>query len=77
MKSPDGREVWISANQIVLVLVLEWLVCDGVDFVDRRQDASLSRRDDRTQPGVLTPGTRQKKARPAGAEDCCYRVLVW
>src|SRR5260221_10690906 len=30
---------------------------------------SLSRRDVRTQPGVLTPDTNQKIARPEGAED--------
>src|SRR5258708_20383667 len=29
----------------------------------------LSRRDVRTQPGVLTPGTDLKIARPEGAED--------
>src|ERR1700726_2043584 len=29
----------------------------------------LSRRDNRTQPGVLTPGTDKESARPEGAED--------
>jgi hypothetical protein len=36
----------------------------------------LSRRDYRTQPGVLTPGKRSKEACPEGATDRCDRRLV-
>jgi hypothetical protein len=35
---------------------------------DIRVSRTLSRRDLRTEPGVLTSGTDQKKARPEGAE---------
>ena len=44
-------------------------------FVDR--GGSLSRRDYRSQPGVLTPGIRKKRIRPEGAADCYDRRLVY
>jgi hypothetical protein len=34
----------------------------------------LSRRDYRTQPGVLTPGNDQKTVRPEGAKENPFRV---
>ena len=36
----------------------------GFDFADRCSNRFLSRRDYRTQPGVLTPGTDKKGTRP-------------
>ena len=48
------------------VLVLDFGLWGGFDLADGRQDAALSRRDDRTQPGVLTPGADQKSAAPKG-----------
>jgi hypothetical protein len=41
----------------------------GIAGNDIRVSRTLSRRDLRTEPGVLTPGTDQKMARPEGAED--------
>jgi hypothetical protein len=38
----------------------------GFDFADRCLPRFLSRRDYRTQPGVLTPGTNIKGVRPEG-----------
>jgi hypothetical protein len=32
--------------------------------------SDLSRRDDRTEPGVLTPGTDKRRIRPEGAVGC-------
>ena len=43
-----------------------------------RELSDLSRRDERTKPGVLTPGTRPHNDRlPEGAADICDRRLVW
>jgi hypothetical protein len=38
----------------------------GFDFADRCQSGFLSRRDKRTEPGVLTPGSDKKTSRPEG-----------
>src|ERR1700722_20275732 len=67
--------VWQEPSTIVLVLVLD---CED-DVASKTWIAVrevLSRRDYRTQPGVLTPGNRPKKARPEGAADRCDRRLV-
>jgi len=40
-----------------------------LDSLSRGDMSSLSRRDKRTQPGVSTPGTDKKMARPEGAEE--------
>ncbi len=37
----------------------------------RARSGPLSRRDCRTQPGVLTPGNDKNLTRPEGAEDIC------
>ena len=47
-------------------------VCLALSFC-----GNLSRRDERTQPGVLTPGIDQKMARPERAEDICCPRFVW
>ena len=50
--------------------MFEWKFSRSYAVVSRRELSALSRRDNRTQPGVLTPGYRSKKrARPEGAED--------
>ena len=75
------RRRWRAA---VLVLVLEnragsW---GGFDFADRcsnrflyREDGFWSRRDYRTQPGVLTPGRDKKGARPEGGGREAFSAL--
>jgi adenosylcobinamide-phosphate synthase len=61
IKSSLSRIWWVVFVTAVGVCLLLSLISPG--------GGSLSRRDVRTQPGVLTPGTDQKIARPERAED--------
>jgi hypothetical protein len=47
------------------------------DEPSRSGVSELSRRDKRTQPGVLTPGIDKKWARPEGAEEPGWRYQTW
>jgi adenosylcobinamide-phosphate synthase len=60
IKSSLTRIWWVVLATVGVCLLLSLISPGG---------GSLSRRDVRTQPGVLTPGTGQKIARPERAED--------
>ena len=79
------RSPFVLVRGVVLVVVLvlesgqtEWWSNGVMEYwsggvVGPVIQSDLSRRDYRTQPGVLTPGTDSKTVRPEGAADrVCY-----
>jgi hypothetical protein len=86
-----ANSVWQAPSAIVLVVVLVlvldferdvviWLrkrgqVCGLVFDLLFDFAGGLPRRDNRTQPGVLTPGTGPTTTRPEGAEDILIDAL--
>ena len=75
--NPSGRTACIDDVRVSLARIW-WVVfvAGGVCFL-LSFSGSLSRRDVRTQPGVLTPGADQEITRPERAEDICDPRFVW